>query len=263
VEQKNIQIKTEKERSKLYVIIATLALGLLVVSIFLIFRIKKQLQVLKHKNTLINKTLKEKELLVREVHHRVKNNFQIVSSLLELQTKGIEDKKALALVNEGRNRVKAMALIHQKLYQNDDGLVDFDEYINLLVNEIATMYASDINIETKVDSEKMLFDVDTAIPLGLIVNELLTKAYKYAFKQSKLNTIKISITKQSDIYKLVVADNGEGLNDDFDIKKSKSLGLRLVYRLVRQLQGLVKIDSKNGTNFEITFKDARQRNNAE
>jgi len=263
VKQKNIEIKLEKEQKKLYLIISLLVMGLLIVSVFLIFKIKKQSRVLKNKNILISKTLKEKELLVREVHHRVKNNFQIVSSLLELQTKGIEDKKALALANEGKNRVKAMALIHQKLYQNNDGLVDFYEYINLLVNDIAAMYASEKNIETIVDSEKMLFDVDTAIPLGLIVNELLTNAYKYAFKQKKRNTIKIYITKQPDSYKLVVSDNGEGLSDDFDIEKAKSLGLRLVYRLVRQLQGFIKIDSKNGANFEIIFKDAHQRKNIE
>lgn len=215
---------------------------------------------LSEKNTLINKALKEKELLVREVHHRVKNNFQIVSSLLELQSKGIEDEKALELANEGKNRVKSMALIHQKLYQNNSGLVDFDEYIRLLVNELSALYKSKNKIETKITSKNMSFDVDTAIPLGLIINEIITNSYKYAFNLNKENKLLISINKQDDEnFKLVIEDNGPGLSSDFEVKKAKSLGLRLVNRLVKQLHGNLSLSNENGARFEIIFKDVHAR----
>ena len=262
VKEKDLEIKYQQERTNLYVVIASLIAGLLMISVLAFLRKRKQSQVLELKNKQINKTLKEKELLVREVHHRVKNNFQIVSSLLELQTKGIEDEKALILANEGQNRVKSMALIHQKLYQNEDGLIDFDEYINLLVKELSSLYASNIKVDTKVEAENMRFDVDTAIPLGLIINELITNAYKYAFVKSKKGTLNISIKKvDNENFRLSVSDNGPGINNDFDIKKAKSLGLRLVNRLTKQIHGAISIDNNDGAKFEIIFKDIHARRN--
>ena len=223
-------------------------------------RKKKTSKVLDEKNKIIEKALQEKQLLLKEVHHRVKNNFQIVSSLLELQTKGIEDEKALNLANEGKNRVKSMALIHQKLYQNDTGLINFDEYIQTLVKELSYMYASEKKVETNIQTENMQFDVDTAIPLGLIVNELITNAYKYAFDAAADNTLNISINKLNDEeYKLVVADNGKGIDDTIDLAKVKSLGLRLVKRLTKQLQGKFTVNNTKGASFEITFKDTNTR----
>ena len=193
----------------------------------------------------------------------MKNNFQIVSSLLELQTKGIEDEKALSLANDGKNRVKSMALIHQKLYQNEDGLIDFEEYTNLLIKEITSLYASDKKVETKVDVANMHFDVDTAIPLGLIINELITNSYKYAFNTSLSSTLSISIKKleNTDDYKLIIADNGPGLDTTINLKKVKSLGLRLVTRLVKQLQGELVQTNVDGAQFIIIFKDTSARKN--
>lgn len=223
-------------------------------------RKKKTSKILDEKNGTIEKALQEKQLLLKEVHHRVKNNFQIVSSLLELQTKGIEDEKALNLANEGKNRVKSMALIHQKLYQNDSGLIDFDEYINVLVKELSYMYASDKKVQTHIQTENMQFDIDTAIPLGLIVNELITNAYKYAFDAAADNTLNISINKlNEDEYKLIVSDNGKGIEDGLDLSKVKSLGLRLVRRLTKQLQGDFLWNNQNGATFEIIFKDTQKR----
>ena len=258
--EKEKQIKFEKEKTKLYAIIAILASVLLIITLFVLNKIKKQSKLLKEKNTIINKTLKEKELLVKEVHHRVKNNFQIVSSLLELQTRGIEDEKALELANEGKNRVKSMALIHQKLYQNEDGLINFDEYIKLLVKELSSLYSNKNNVNTTISSNNMNFDVDTAIPLGLIINEIITNSYKYAFKNKKENKLSISINKESsENYKLVIEDNGPGLENSFDVKKAKSLGLRLVNRLVKQLHGSLNQTNTNGAKFEIYFKDTNTR----
>jgi two-component sensor histidine kinase len=260
VKDKEIELEVEKERTKVTVFIAWLIGIFLLISLLILRKIRKQSKELSQKNKLIQKALKEKELLVREVHHRVKNNFQIVSSLLELQSKGIEDEKALELANEGKNRVKSMALIHQKLYQNESGLVDFDEYIQLLVKELSTLYSSKNKIETRITSENMSFDVDTAIPLGLIINEIITNSYKYAFNLDKENRLSISISKaDQDNFKLVIEDNGPGLNSDFEIKKAKSLGLRLVNRLVKQLHGSLSVSNENGARFEILFKDMHAR----
>lgn len=260
VKEKEVEIESQKERTKIFIIIAILIGVFLLISLFTIRKIRVQSKELTEKNILINKSLKEKELLVKEVHHRVKNNFQIVSSLLELQSKGIEDEKALELANEGKNRVKSMALIHQKLYQNESGLVDFDEYIHLLVQELSSLFKSENKIDTSITSKGMSFDVDTAIPLGLIINELITNSYKYAFKQGKENLLSISINKETNNnFKLVIEDNGPGLSMDFDVKKAKSLGLRLVNRLVKQLHGSLRLTNVKGARFEIVFKDLHAR----
>lgn len=180
--------------------------------------------------------------------------------MLELQTKGIEDEKALELANEGKNRVKSMALIHQKLYQEESGLIDFDEYIKLLIKELSSMYASTSKVATSIVSKDIKFDVDTAIPLGLIINEIITNSYKYAFKNDKDNTLSITIEKaKENNYKLVIEDNGSGLAKSFDVKKAKSLGLRLVNRLVKQLHGTIKQSNIQGAKFEIYFKDTSAR----
>ncbi|TMM32460.1 sensor histidine kinase [Polaribacter aestuariivivens] len=260
VKVKEQEIAYEKEKTSLYAIIAVLAIVLLLIALLVLRKIRKQSKELSQKNKIIKQTLKEKELLVKEVHHRVKNNFQIVSSLLELQSRGIEDEKAKELANEGKNRIKSMALIHQKLYQNETGLVNFDEYIQLLVKELSVMYGADNQVETSISSENMSFDVDTAIPLGLIINEIITNSYKYAFRNNKNNKLSIAINKNKDNdYQLVIEDNGPGLSNDFDIKKAKSLGLRLINRLVKQLQGSLNQTNKNGAKFEISFKDFNTR----
>ena len=252
---KQQEIENEQEKNKLFSLILILVGVFLIISLLIIRKISKQSKELAHKNEIINETLKEKELLVKEVHHRVKNNFQIVASLLELQTQGISDEKALELVNEGKNRVKSMALIHQKLYQNDTGLIDFNEYLRMLTRELSIAYKQKNNVETTIDAVNMFFEVDTAIPLGLIINEIITNAYKYAFHNEKENKLSISIHKESEHYKLIIQDNGKGISEDFDIKNAKSLGLLLVNRLVKQLHGTLKQLNQNGAKFEITFKD--------
>tara|TARA_R110001583_G_scaffold40488_3_gene129268 strand:+ start:2603 stop:4546 length:1944 start_codon:yes stop_codon:yes gene_type:complete len=267
VKGKELELTHQKDKTKLYTIIMLLSILVLVILIFVIAKKNKREKLLKAKNLEIEQQRdaihikeKEKSLLLKEVHHRVKNNFQIVASLLELQTKEIEDEKALELANEGKNRIKSMAIIHQKLYQNDNNLIDFDEYIKLLVNELTTMYSSKNEINTSIKSENIYFDVDTAIPLGLIINELITNAYKYAFEGDNKKNLIISIEKEeNDLYKLIVSDNGPGLNKSIDLKKIKSLGLRLVTRLVKQLQGSLVQNNDNGAYFEVQFKDSNLR----
>ncbi|UTW63154.1 sensor histidine kinase [bacterium SCSIO 12741] len=264
--EKEHEVALEKQKANLYSIIAALIAGLLLLTIWLFVRQQKQNRLLRSKNEEISqqkdaiaKREEEKALLLKEVHHRVKNNFQMVSSLLELQSRGIEDDRARELAEEGKNRVKSMALIHQRLYQNDDLLIYFDEYINKLVTEIAAMYDHEHKAQVKVDIPSISFDIDTAIPLGLIVNELVTNAFKYGMTEDSKN-LEVRIEKHSnDSYLLKVKDSGKGLSKNFDPQKAKSLGLRLVRSLSKQLQGSVQYTYEAGSAFKVLFKDSDMR----
>jgi len=245
-------------------IILFFSLGIvLLVAIFIYLyakRNRKQAVLLNEKNTIINTALDEKVLLLEEVHHRVKNNFQLVSSLLELQSKEIVDEKALKTISEGQNRVRAMALIHQKLYESDDiKNIDFKDYCTLLIDELTSNYGLGKTIETEVDVESQHFDIDTAIPLGLMLNELIVNAFKYAFNDDDENKLFVSIKTHTDSnYILIVKDTGPGLPVAFNISKTKSLGLRLVRRLAKQLYGTFEYRYDNGSTFSIIFKDTFQ-----
>jgi len=217
---------------------------------------------LKKANETIEKSLSEKELLLKEIHHRVKNNLQVVSSLLDLQSRGIEDEEALATFMEGQNRVKAMALIHQKLYQNEDlATIDFAEYAENLMKELASIYPSAATVKTSIKSEsEAQFDIDTAVPLGLILNELISNAYKYAFEGNGSGELNVSVQSLGEgKHQLTVSDSGAGLPEGFDFKKAKSLGLRLVRRLSKQLYGSVTYSYEAGAKFVIIFTDTLER----
>lgn len=259
--EKELEITHEKEQTKLYLIIAILVGLLSILSILAFVRKRNQASILKEKNTQIEHALNEKQILLKEVHHRVKNNFQIISSLLELQTKGIEDEKAKTLALEGKNRIKSMALIHQKLYQNDELLINFDEYIKQLLNEIISMYGNEKQTTITVNVPKLAFDVDTAIPLGLIINELVTNSFKYGLNDIN-GKLCLSISKDDNEggYQLLVKDNGNGLPDNFDLSKAKSLGLRLVKSLSKQLHGYVTYSFEEGSVFKVFFKNTQARN---
>ncbi|MFI1772300.1 sensor histidine kinase [Thalassobellus citreus] len=260
IKEKELEIEQANKLSKLYVIIISLIVSLLLIVFVFLLRKQKQSKVLELKNNQINKAIKEKELLVKEVHHRVKNNFQIIASLLELQAKGLEDEKALAFANESKSRLKSMALIHKKLYHGEDGLINFEKYIKMLVKEISSVYVLNKNVDTHIFVNNVFFDIDTAIPLGLIVNELITNAYKYAFIDGLKGRLDISIKRvDKENYKLIVSDNGSGIPDDFNINEAKSFGLNLVTRLVKQLRGKLFFNNNDGANFEIIFKDVQAR----
>lgn len=217
---------------------------------------------LKKANQTIEQSLSEKELLLKEIHHRVKNNLQVVSSLLDLQSRGIEDEEALATFMEGQNRVKAMALIHQKLYQNEDlATIDFAEYAENLMKELATLYPSAKGVKTGIDAgDKAQFDIDTAVPLGLILNELISNAYKYAFEEDVTGELNVTVKSLGEgRHQLTVADTGGGLPTGFDPTKAKSLGLRLVRRLAKQLYGSVTYSYEAGAKFVIIFTDTIER----
>jgi len=204
-------------------------------------------------------SLQEKELLLREIHHRVKNNLQVISSLLSLQSRSSKDEQAIEMAKESQNRIKVMALIHEKLYRSKDfANVEFNDYIKNLVNDLFASYrVSSSKITLKMDIENISLGIDTAIPTGLIINELVTNCLKYAFTKDKDGEIRISLRSLDDGQnELIVSDNGIGMPDNLDIKKADSLGLRMITNLTeRSLHGKVVINKKNGTEFQIIFKE--------
>lgn len=254
------KVQTAQLRQQDYLIYgAIVALVLILIIGSIIYRSRLKLQ---KANEVVQKSLSEKELLLKEIHHRVKNNLQVVSSLLDLQSRGIEDEAALATFMEGQNRVKAMALIHQKLYQNENlATIDFAEYAGQLMKELATLYPAAKGVETTVKAEGLThFDIDTAVPLGLILNELISNAYKYAFEGSEAGELTVSVASLGEgKHQLTVTDSGAGLPDSFDFKKAKSLGLKLVRRLSKQLYGSVEYQWKDGASFVVSFSDTQLR----
>jgi Amt family ammonium transporter len=204
-------------------------------------------------------SLQEKELLLREIHHRVKNNLQVISSLLSLQSRSSKDEQAIEMAKESQNRIKVMALIHEKLYRSKDfANVEFNDYIKNLVNDLFASYkVSTSRISLKMNIENISLGIDTAIPTGLIINELVTNCLKYAFSKEKVGEIRISLLSLGDGQnELIVSDNGVGLPETLDIKKAESLGLRMITNLTeRSLHGKVMINKDNGTEFRIIFKE--------
>jgi two-component sensor histidine kinase len=206
-------------------------------------------------------SLHEKEVLLKEIHHRVKNNLQVVSSLLNLQTEHFTDEHSLEKFNESRNRVRSMSLVHEKLYKSKDlSRIDFKEYVEELILSISGSYnLNNEKIKTivKINLENNLFNIDTAIPCGLIINELLSNCYKYAFPGNKGGIIKVTCTRKhsaaGQFFELEVTDNGVGMTGEFDIENAATLGLQLVYLLTDQLGGKVTSDFKKGARFLVTF----------
>jgi PAS domain S-box-containing protein len=205
----------------------------------------------------IRTSLKEKEVLLKEIHHRVKNNLQIISSLLNLQSGYIHDKHAGEMFKESRNRVRSMALIHEKLYQSKDlAKIDFAEYVRHLTTHLFRSYGVNSHaIALKINVDRILFDIDMAIPCGLIVNELVSNSLKYAFPAGAQGEIRIDLHQESNgRLALVVSDNGAGLPLSFDFKKTDSLGLQLVSTLTDQLEGKILLDRNDGTTFKILLQ---------
>jgi PAS domain S-box-containing protein len=206
----------------------------------------------------IELSLKEKEILLREVHHRVKNNMQVISSILNLQSSYVSDEYALALLKESQNRIKTMAYIHESLYQNKSFTsVNFSEYVYTLVNNIVQSYSySSEKIKLALHVEKVNLTLDSSIPVGLIINELVTNAIKHAFPGTRQGTISLDLKCENNFVFLELKDDGVGFADGIDFENSNSLGLQLVNTLIEQLEGEFKFKSENdtGTQVLITFK---------
>jgi len=205
----------------------------------------------------IRQSLEEKKVLLREIHHRVKNNMQIISSLLMLQSQNIEDKKYKDIFIDSQNRIQAMALIHQKLYQSDSlAEINFKEYINGIVSNIMESYGQKSNIKIDINIENVPINIDYAVPCGLIINELITNSFKYAFPEGRQGIIKISAkSNDNGLIQLSISDDGIGIPKDMDIRNTESLGLKLVTGLAEgQLHGELILNKEKGTEFQINFR---------
>lgn len=216
----------------------------------------------KRTESLLKSSLKEKELLLREIHHRVKNSLQIIRSLLSLQASEFDDNLIIEKYKESENRIHTIALIHENLYQSTDiSNIDFKNYLEILIKDI--MYSYNVNrdmIKIILDIKDYKLGIETAIPLGLIINELVSNAIKHAFKHCEIGEIRIVLNKQGDNYILTIKDNGIGLSEDIQPENSKSLGFMLVNALVTQLEGKLCFEIGNGTSFIIMFKELEYQN---
>lgn len=206
-------------------------------------------------------SLKEKEVLLREVYHRVKNNMQVISSLLNLQSGAFTDTQTLRLIRETKERIRSMALVHEKLYRAKDlSRIDFAEYGQQLATMLAHSYRTESNpVQVKFEMESVPLNLDTAIPCGLILNELVSNALKYAFpadKQIDHPQIRVSLRHVAeDYHELSVSDNGVGLPTDLDVRNTVTLGLQVVTLLTEQLEGVLDVRRSPGTSFSVTFKE--------
>lgn len=205
----------------------------------------------------LKQSLEEKEMLLREIHHRVKNNLMIISSLLNLQSKYIKDKEALDIFKESQSRARSMAIIHERLYQSTDlKRIDFGDYIRTLTMELFRTYRGDPDrVKMNMDVENLEIDINTTVPLGLIVNELVSNSLKHAFPDGKKGEINVYFHKIDDEFILKVCDNGVGVPGDLDFRNTDSLGLQIVNSLAGQIDATIELDTSKGTDFEIRFKE--------
>lgn len=266
--QKKI-ITTNKEMERALLIRNSLLIGglflilIIIVITYQLVKAKSQKKLLelknkkiKTRNSIISKSLTEKDLLVKEVHHRVKNNLQIVSSLLKLQTLKTTNKDIQTSLNEAQERINSMAILHQLLYKNNQMTrLSFKEYLNNLVSQISSSFKSaQKKITVNIQLIELELDIDTAIPLGLITNEIMSNSFKHAFN-GKDGVIDIVLKKlENDTYSLKISDNGIGIPANFDIENIESLGLDIVSILSEQINAELRIFNQNGAHFEIVFK---------
>ena len=207
--------------------------------------------------------MEEKETLLKEVHHRVKNNLQTVSSLLSLQSRNVEEARMKTLLKSTQNRVISMAMVHEMLYMRKDiAHIEYKSYVQELSEYlIRSIKGLDSKVHLKIDIPDIKLGIDTAIPLGLLINEAVTNALKYGFSDEEEGEIYIALKKELDKqYVLNIGDNGVGFPETVNYKNSKSLGLKLIHNLTRQLKGTIQRDnSKKGTNYIIKFKEIKQQ----
>ncbi|MCE8428361.1 MAG: hypothetical protein J5U19_08250 [Candidatus Methanoperedens sp.] len=202
----------------------------------------------------------KKQLLLKEIYHRVKNNLQIVISLLNLQSQKTNDKNVIEIFRDSQNRIRSMALIHEKLYNSRDlAGINFKEYIHDLTYNLLHSYGVNPGrINLKIDIDEVILNLDTATPCGLIVTELVSNAFKHAFPADRKGDVHIRFfSVNNEKYTMIISDNGIGFPEDIDFRKTTTLGLQLVTSLVGQLDGTIELDKRGGTEFKIEFKEQR------
>lgn len=240
----DLNLAQSRNQRNVFVLIAALVLGVSVL-LLILYKVKSKSE------AAIAKSLDEKETLLKEIHHRVKNNLQVVSSLLSMQSRFITDENALGAVNEGQTRVESMALIHQKLYQeNNLSGVNARDYIEDLAEILKQSYSTSSDVVFEYDVDDLMIDVDTIIPIGLILNELICNSLKHAFPDAEEGLIKVGLKEEANELKLEISDNGIGS----DLNPSdKSFGMVLIESLAMKLKATLQVDSKNGTSVALNI----------
>ena len=217
---------------------------------------------LQTKNEELNHYVHEKEVLLKEIHHRVKNNLQVITSLLSLQSSFIDDEKSKGLFRYSQYRINSMAMIHEMLYKSDNiSLICFKDYCQNLVNQLlVSMKGSNNNIKVRLSIDDVCLKIDTAVPLGLIINEIVTNSLKYGIKGDRYGEIFIEIKKvRHNNYKMSIGDNGAGFAEDVTFRNSNSLGLLLIHKLSLQLKGYIEKDNEaQGTQYILIFQEIDQ-----
>ncbi|MDP2386974.1 MAG: histidine kinase dimerization/phosphoacceptor domain -containing protein [Bacteroidota bacterium] len=251
---KDAEIEKKKARQNLFIAVAAAAL-IIITLLFYVLRSKNKTQKeLEEKNNIIENALEERGVLLKEIHHRVKNNLQIISSLLSLQGGYGDAVSTEELVKQSESRIKSMALIHEKLYQSESlKEINLAEYLDSFLEQLANLlFFEEKNISYSVEVEKRNLDIDRLVPLGLIMNELITNAVKHGFKNRASGKIQIQGKQEEDFYLLTVTDNGEGMPENFSIDRTNSLGIRLMKGLANQIKSKISIQSTPGnTVFSI------------
>lgn len=247
-------------RNRILIISFTVGLVLALISVVLYARTnrerKKALELLQRQNESIKRQKEEKEVLLKEIHHRVKNNLQVINSLIRLQCAYTDDKVALDLFDECQNRIISMALIHEKMYEAHNlSNINIEEYITELAQNLLRSYRLNQRIDLEIDVKVETLSLDTLIPLGLLLNELISNSLKHAFKTRESGKITVQLERNAKgMYELVVGDNGVGLPADFNFSSANTLGMELVVTLTSQLEGNISRLPKEGSYFKMVFK---------
>lgn len=261
-----IWVKAPIYQQTWFIVLCALIFGSIVTFYFVlrnrkIKRDREKLELKVEERTLqLKQSLEQREVLLKEIHHRVKNNLQVISSLFDLQAARITDDYALKILQEGQGRVRSIALLHHQLYQQEDFTgVKLNKFVNDLYRQVFEVFKKpDKPITFVCDLPDTIIFLDVAIALGLILNELFSNAFKFALYQVEQPTLKVSISQLKDDYILTVSDNGPGMPEGFDYKKSRSLGIHIIRQLSRQIQGKMEYSYKNGSHFNIYFKNTIQ-----
>ena len=192
----------------------------------------------------------------------MKNNLQVISSLLRLQSRYINDQKSIDIFKETQNRVRSIAILHEKLYQSEDlAKIRFDEYVKILAEDLLYFYELDkSNINMKIDMEEISLNIETAIPCGLIIDEMVANSLKYAFPDGRNGEIKIELhSDYNNKYSMCVSDNGIGISEDIDPEKTDTFGMQLIKYLTKQLKANIELDKSNGTTYNLTFNELKYK----
>lgn len=265
-QEKSRRIQQEKEALEkqkiLNLVLISLFALLIILFIFIYaYRIKQRNnKLLTERNQAINDNLTQKETMIGEIHHRVKNNLQLITSILDLQARSLENEEAIKAINDSQNRVQTMAIIHQKLYQQDSIYgISMNEYISSISEAIVQSSLDKTkNIEFQFEIDEIYLHIDSTIPIGLILTEIITNSIKYAFPTTQNGIIIISLKEINHTLKLVISDNGIGMGNAISSTNSTSFGLKMIKSLARQLKAEWSIHSENGTTFEFSISNYKR-----